>query len=56
VTDPLQDLKGKEVVLFFQGVSYRGTLIDSTDSEVYLKTATESIALPMDGISEIRAA
>lgn len=52
----LEQLRGNEVIVHYNGTLYRGTLMGATDTEIYLKTTAEWLTLPMDGITEVRAA
>ena len=50
----LESLKGQYVELFYNGLSYRGVLIGASEDEIYLKTSTDSVTLPMSGITTVR--
>ena len=52
----LMGLIGKEVEVTAQGVLYRGTLIEVSENEVFLKGELGWIQLQVDGISSIRPA
>jgi hypothetical protein len=48
-------LKGKEVEVDFHGTLYKGTLVDTSEDEVFLRTAGSLFTLPLNEISDIRA-
>ena len=54
--DILQTLQGKEVEVVYQGIVYRGKLVGAGENEIYLQALTESITLPMEGITDVREA
>lgn len=54
--DVLEKLRGKEVLVTYEGILYRGTLTGASESEVYLKTQFDWVTLPMEGITDVRAA
>jgi hypothetical protein len=54
--DELEKLKGRQVEIVYNGILYRGTLVGADEDEVNLKTTTSWLALPMVGISTVRAA
>lgn len=49
----LELLKGQEVVVVYRGLRYRGRLIGASDETLDLKTDTQWLALPLDGITEV---
>lgn len=53
--DYLQRLQGKAVELSYQGMRYTGKLLGVGDAEIYLQTRSGQIALPISGISDVRA-
>ena len=56
VNGELMGLIGKEVEVTAQGVLYRGTLIEVSENEVFLKGELGWMQLQVDGISSIRPA
>lgn len=52
----IQDMIGKEVEVIANGISYRGELVELSDSEVNLKTVMQWISLPMSTVNTIRLA
>ncbi len=54
--DLLEQLRGKQVLITYEGIFYQGTLSGASESEVFLKTEFEWVTLPMAGITEVRAA
>ncbi len=51
----IQELIGKEVEVLANGMSYRGTLVEVSDTEVHLKTPMQWVALPASSVSQIKA-
>jgi hypothetical protein len=54
--DFLEQLRGKEVMVSYEGILYCGILVGASESEIYLQTSIEWITLPMDGVTEVRPA
>ncbi|HEY4485662.1 MAG TPA: hypothetical protein VI702_04980 [Nitrospiria bacterium] len=54
--DQLESLKGQAVELMYNGVIYRGVLFGASEEEIYLKTSTDWITLPMEGITSLKRA
>jgi hypothetical protein len=50
----LRDMIGKEVEVLANGMSYRGTLVEVSDTEVHLKTMLQWVALPASSVGQIR--
>ena len=50
----VQDLIGKEVEVITRGTTYRGTLIEVSDTEVHLKTTLQWISLPASSVGQIK--
>jgi hypothetical protein len=50
----LWEMIGKEVEVMANGVSYRGTLVEVSDTEVHLKTLLQWVALPASSVGQIR--
>ncbi len=51
--DTLQNLKGKAVEIVYRGLIYKGTLIGTSGTEVYLQTPTNQMVLPISGITSV---
>ncbi len=47
-------LQGKEVEVTYQGMRYRGRLVETTDLEINLKTPMDWVVLPLEGVSSVR--
>ena len=52
--DDLIRLTGKNVIVEADGIIYKGELIEVSEKEVYLKSETGWITIPMEKISGIR--
>ncbi|MDH4163453.1 MAG: hypothetical protein OEW15_12295 [Nitrospirota bacterium] len=52
----LMQMIGKEVEIIANGMSYRGTLIEVTESEVNVKTLLQWLSLPASSVSSIKLA
>ncbi len=50
----IQNLIGKEVEVLANGMSYVGTLIEVSDTEVHLRTPLQWLALPAESVSAVR--
>ncbi len=50
----IQELVGKEVEVFANGMSYTGVLIEVSDTEVHLRTPLQWVALPAESVSSVR--
>jgi len=50
----IMEMIGREVEVIANGLSYRGTLIEVTDTEVYIKSPFQYISLPASSVSEVR--
>ncbi len=50
----IREMIGKEVEVFAQGISYRGTLIEVSDTEVHLRTLLQWLTLPASAVGDIR--
>jgi len=53
--DPLQKLQGQSIELTYQGMRYTGKLLGVGEAEIYLQTRSGQVALPMSGVSDVRA-
>ena len=51
--DQLDALKGEDVVVVYRGLRYRGLLVGASDDTLDLKTETQWLALPLDGITSV---
>ncbi len=49
----LEHLKGQDVVVVYRGLRYRGRLVGASDETLDLKTETQWLALPLDGITSV---
>ena len=54
--DELESLKGQQVEVIYNGITYRGLLVGATEDEVNLQTLTDWVMLPMIGITTVRKA
>ena len=52
----LRELLRKEVVIAAGGTTYRGVLIEVTESEVLLKSSTGFVSVQMSKVTSIRGA
>lgn len=52
----IQTMLGKEVEVMANGTTYRGVLIEVSDTEVNLKTTMQWISLPVSGVSSVKLA
>ncbi len=52
----IQEMIGKEVEVIANGVSYRGVLIEVSDTEVHIRTSMQWLALPASSVTSIRPA
>jgi hypothetical protein len=52
----IQSMIGKEVEVIANGTSYRGVLIEVSDTEVHLKSTMQWMSLPASGVSSIKLA
>ncbi len=50
---PVEELKGKEVIVIAEGVIYRGILIEIGEDEVTLSTEARWVSIPHSKITEI---
>lgn len=50
----LEEMKGKEVVVTYNGLDYRGILVDVTSDEIDLKGEEGWVVLPIDGVTFIK--
>jgi len=50
----IRELVGAEVEVFANGMVYRGTLIEVSDTEVHLKGSLGYVSLPASSVGEIR--
>jgi hypothetical protein len=52
----IQNMIGKKVEIFANGIIYSGELIEVSDVEIYLKGTMQWLSLPASSVSEIRLA
>ncbi len=52
--DELESLKGQQVEVSYNGMIYRGELSGASESEIYLKTSSDWVTLPMSGITTVK--
>ncbi len=52
----IQSMIGKEVEVMANGTTYRGVLIEVSDTEVHLKSTMQWMSLPASGVSSIKLA
>jgi hypothetical protein len=52
----VSEMIGKEVEVISHGMTYKGTLVEVSDTEVHLKTLAQWIALPASSVGEVRLA
>ncbi|NTW60805.1 MAG: hypothetical protein HGB21_01495 [Nitrospirae bacterium] len=45
---------GKEVEVIANGTSYRGTLVEVSDTEVHIKSRLQYVSLPASSVTEVR--
>jgi hypothetical protein len=50
----IREMIGKEVEVIANGVSYKGTLVEVSDTEVHLKTMLQWVALPTASVGQIK--
>ncbi len=52
----IQSMIGKEVEVIANGMTYRGVLIEVSDTEVHLKSTMQWMSLPASGVSSVKLA
>ncbi len=52
----IQSMIGKEVEVLANGTTYRGVLIEVSDTEVHLKSMMQWMSLPVSGVSSVKLA
>lgn len=52
--DELERLKGKSVIVEYNGVTYKGVLSGADETDLYLRTTTDWVTLPMAEIGSVR--
>ncbi len=52
----IQSMIGKEVEVIANGMSYKGVLIEVSDTEVHLKSTMQWMSLPASTVSSIKLA
>jgi hypothetical protein len=54
--DELENLKGQQVEIVYNGLVYKGLLIGASEETIDLQTREQWIALPIDGITSLKKA
>ncbi len=54
--DELESLKGQQVEVVYNGITYKGLLVGASEDEVDLQTREQWVSLPMEGITSVRKA
>lgn len=54
--DELETLKGQQVEVVYNGITYKGLLVGASEDEVDLQTREQWVSLPMEGITSVRKA
>ncbi len=52
----IQSMIGKEVEVIANGITYRGVLIEVSDTDVHLKSTMQWMSLPASTVSSVRLA
>lgn len=52
----IQNMIGREVDLFANGIVYRGELVEVSDESVVLKTQAQWIEIPLSAVNSVRPA
>ncbi len=52
----IQQMIGKEVEAIANGITYRGVLVEVSDTEVYIRSTMQWMALPVNTVSVVRLA
>jgi len=52
----IRELIGKEVEVTAGGMTYRGTLVEVTDSDVTIRTSLQWVSLPSSSVGQMRLA
>jgi hypothetical protein len=50
----IMEMIGKEVEVIANGTSYRGTLVEVSDTEVHIKSRVQYVSLPASSVTEVR--
>jgi hypothetical protein len=50
----IQEMLGKEVEVIANGLSYRGMLVEVSDTEVHIKSRLQYVSLPASSVTEVR--
>jgi len=50
----IQEMIGKEVEVISNGMSYRGALIEVSDTEVHIKSQLQYVTLPASSVTDVR--
>jgi hypothetical protein len=54
--DELETLRGQQVEVIYNGLTYRGLLVGASEETVDLQTREQWVSLPMEGITQVRRA
>jgi hypothetical protein len=54
MANPLQKYLRKQVIVSASGITYQGTLVEVSDTEILLKTPTGWVSVQMDKVSGLR--
>lgn len=52
--DELEALRGQRVEVVYHGILYHGELAGSSENEIFIKTSTDWVTLPLEGVSSVR--
>ena len=52
----IMEMIGKDVEVIANGVSYKGVLVEVSETEVHLKGMLGYVSLPTSGVTEVRPA
>lgn len=54
--DELEALKGQQVELIYNGMTYRGRLVGTSEDEIDLQTREQWLSLPIEGVTSVKKA
>ncbi len=54
--DELETLKGQQVEVTYNGLTYKGLLVGASEETLDLQTREQWIALPLEGITSVKKA
>ncbi len=52
----IQSMIGKEVEVIASGTTYRGVLIEVSDTDVHIRTSMQWVSLPVSSVSAVKLA